>query len=462
MAIAYFPRGIRGPLTELTAEFCMAWGKALGRRAGEGAKFVVAADFRPSATERLAALAGGLRDAGADVVDVGVVTLPMLEYARGRLRAHGAAMITPGDAGEDATGLFWSWAGDLPDDEDIVALRHMAETTPAARMSSGRVRTLDVSYDYVGWLQETWVDGLTARLRVVLDPQWGCLGRRARRYLQAIFPNCLFSAVNDEPDLKLAAERARLSPEQTLVEFGHAVQQEGADLGIAFDFGGERLALVDQAGAVLSPEETAALLLKSFGAALAGERFVYDLGLSQRVVKLAAELGAAAHAEPGGPAMLRGAIRRHEAALAADAAGGYYFRALDGGIDALFSSCWLLASLAHSGQTLAELRASCPQCCITPELVLAATDREQVIERLQNAFDGHWHPVAGGLRVETPQGWSLVRADETGEHLAFRFESTDWPALGSMVWHVCETLDDLGDQLWMRYTNLVGNSDHAY
>ena len=150
---------------------------------------------------------------------------------------------------------------------------------------SGTLRTLDISFDYVAWLQETWVRDEQPDIRIVVDPMHGCGGRRARRYLQAVFPLAPVSAIRDEPAADFGGIVPDCSRHENLEALATAVEHERADLGIALDGDGDRVAFVDDTGNALTAEEATAILLDSFGPALEGETFVYDLKFSDRVAR---------------------------------------------------------------------------------------------------------------------------------------------------------------------------------
>ncbi len=196
----------------LSADLYKQWGRALGRRLPPMAKFVVGGDVRDCTPPLLAALVEGLCQEGLDVVDLGLLPTPMIYYAKHRLRADGCAIVAAAECGTAAfgcAGLQWM-LGDRPPTPDDVAALEQAATAFAVPSGEGRgrassrqtttPRTLDVSFDYVACLQETFVESLTARQHVVVDTMHGSWAAKARRYLHAVFPQCLFSTIHDDPD----------------------------------------------------------------------------------------------------------------------------------------------------------------------------------------------------------------------------------------------------------------------
>jgi len=445
---------IRGHADQLTPELYRRWGRSLGRQVEPKAKFAVAGDVRATTPEFLAALTDGLCQAGVHVVELGILPTPMAHYARRRLRAAGCAVVTASHNPAGQNGLKWTIGHQPPTPDDVELLRCEADRPKRTRRERGTSRTLDISFDYVAWLQETFVDSLQARRRIVLDPMHGCCAGKARRYLQAVFPHCLFSAIHDVPDPAMAGGAPDCSRQELLRDLCEEVYREKADLGIALDGDGDRLALVDEQGTILSAEEATCVLLHSFGAEAAGQPFVYDLKFSRRLAEVARGLGAEPLAERSGHTFIRRRMLQARALFGAEGSGHYFFRALEGGDDGLFAACWLVAWLDHCAEPLSRLRRRCPKVFATPELRVSAEPDEhpRILQQVRAAWSQYPQSSRDGVCVDFPGGWALVRSSITEPGLTFRFEAGNWPALRDLVWKFCEPLDEVGDRLWMQYT----------
>jgi phosphomannomutase len=247
-----------------------------------------------------------------------------------------------------------------------------------------------------------------------------------------------------------------------LDELAAEVYRQRAHLGVAFDRDGDRLALVDSEGVALSPEETACTLLECLGPELPGQRVVCDVRFSDRVAAAARRLGAEPLIERSGPAFVRARVAEADALFGAEPSGHYFYRALQGGADGLYTVCRLIAYLARSGRTLAELRRSCPPVYMTPELCVpvAAEAQAGLMDRVCAAWAGFPQTAIDGVRIDIPGGWALVRSSPTEPALLFRFEGLDWHALEDIVRRFCDTLPECGEQLWNRYrAGLGGEND---
>ena len=460
----YKPCDIRGHgAEELTPELYRRWGHALGMQVEPRAKFVVGGDIRDSTPALMAALVEGLSTAGVDVVEVGQLPTPMVYHARRRLAAGGCAIVTASHNAAEINGLKWAIDGLPPTPDEVQSLRLAAEQPIAARPGrpNSVSRPLDVTFDYVAFLQETWANSLSAHLHVVIDPLHGCWVNRVRRYLHAVFPQCLFSTIHDRADATFAGRVPDCSLPENLVDLQEAVYRERADLGIAFDGDGDRVTFVDDQGMVLTAEEATWVLLQSFGGKLQGRPFVYDLKFSDCIPRAAEMLQAQPVVQRCGHAFIRTRMRETDAVFGAEISGHYFFGELGGGDDGLMAACRMIAHLARSPRALAEISRECPDVFMTPDLrVSLGLDRQrQVIEQIERVWSDHPRTTIDGIRVETPAGWALARPSVTESALTFRFESVDWPGLEHLVSHFCERLGDVGDQLWARYKRSTGRCE---
>ncbi|MCC6494348.1 MAG: hypothetical protein IT424_15155 [Pirellulales bacterium] len=448
---------------ELTPDRYRSWGRLLGQQFRPGAKFTVGGDVRSSTPEFLDSLVLGLCEAGLDVVNLGIVPTPMVYYARRRLQAAGCAVVTASHNPPEVNGLKWLIGNRPPTETQVAALREERgivgddSATPSCRPTEPRV--LDISFDYVAWLQETWVDSPATHHHVLLDPMYGTASHLARRYLQAVFPRTVFSALHDEPDPEFGGRSPDCSQVDLLDELGEAVYRQRAHFGIAIDGDGDRVAFVDHEGTPLSAEEATYVYLRSFGEALAGSSFVHDLKFSDRIREVARQLGAEPLTERSGHAFIRTRMLDTGALFGAEISGHYFFRALDGGDDALFAACWMIDYLARSERALADLRRECPPSYMTPDLRLpvALEDCSGAIDHIRASWLKYPQTTLDGVRIDFPTGWALVRSSVTEPALTFRFESTSWAALHRLVWKFCDSMDHMGDALWARYEAAMGS-----
>ena len=240
----------------------------------------------------------------------------------------------------------------------------------------------------------------------------GCWVGKARRYLHAVFPQCLFSTIHDNGRRRAGRPRARQLLLSDLHGLGEAVYRERGARRHRLRRRWRPRCSGRRRRRCPNAEETTWVLLQSLGEELRGGPFVYDLRFSDRIPEAARQLGAEPLAQRGEHAFLGGRMRKTGAVFGANLDGHYFYRAREGNDDSLYTVCRLVAYLARAKKTLAELRRQCPRVYMTPELRLSLPCdlQPRIIEQVRAVWATFAQPVTGGVRVNMPGGWGLVQA----------------------------------------------------
>ena len=433
--------------TELGSDLYRSWGLALGSRLSAGECFVVGGDVRESTPPALAALINGLVEAGVQAVDLGILPTPLVYFAQRELQASACAMVTASHSPPDINGLKWLVRGQPPDEAEVQSLGQVG----ASPRPGGMRRPLDIAPRYREWLRQAWAAGAGVTGRVVVDPGQGCWAGRVAPYLREVLPLAQVTAIHDRADGRFPERSPDCARPEYLTALRNAVRSERADLGIAFDGDGDRVAFVDDEGGVLTAEEATQILLASFGAELKGRTFVHDIKFSDRVAETALELGAVPRAERSGHAFLRSRMLETGARFGAEISGHYFDADLAGGDDGLYTACRVICHLAATGQTLADLRRACRPVYMTPDVRLTLTmDRhrqDEMLERVTTVFAHYPQSTVDGIRVDFPRGWALVRKSVTEARLTLRFEGNSEEDLEEVVARFCHELPELNADL---------------
>jgi len=261
MSRLFGTRGIRGSiLTRVTPELALRFGEALASHLGNGGEVTVGRDNRTSSEMLEAAVVSGLVSGGCDGVMLGLVPIPALAFQTREARARGGVMVTashnpPADNGLkclDGEGMDY-----LPQEEEAL------ERLVAAGEGGG------VPWDRVGGVTEfprtkkSYVEAvlrrippLERRIRVVVDCANGAASDVTPTVLRRL--GCEVVAVNDQPDGHFPGRPPEPTPEN-LQALGAAVRNTRADLGVAHDGDGDRLAVLDGEGRFLAHSRVIAL-----------------------------------------------------------------------------------------------------------------------------------------------------------------------------------------------------------
>src|SRR3990170_3264568 len=241
---AYDVRGLVG--TDITPDVFQQVGQAyatLVRRRG-GRRVAVGQDNRLSSADLKAGFVDGVRAAGVDVVDVGLVTTPILYFATAHWQLDGGATVTGSHNPIEYNGVKMVHRGAAPlTEEEIQELRRMAEAGDVER-GAGTLELRSPREDYVATLAA--LVHPARRLRVVVDAGNGVAGLYAPELLRRI--GCEVVELYCESDGRFPNHLPDPEDEENVVDLQAKVVEIGADLGIAYDGDADRVGVIDEHG----------------------------------------------------------------------------------------------------------------------------------------------------------------------------------------------------------------------
>ena len=428
---AYDIRGVV-PVT-LTPEVARAIGRAFGTRALQlGCRTVaVGRDGRLSGPELAAALIAGLMDAGAQVIDIGLATTPMLYFAAHTLCDSGI-QVTGSHNPKDHNGLKMVLQGRAIYGDDIQALRQTIESESWQPQSGGSVQTADVLPAY---RQHIVSDIRLARpLKIVVDCGNGVAGASAPAIFRAV--GCevieLFSTVdgnfpNHHPDP---------SKLENLEDVRRVLRETDAELGLAFDGDGDRLGIVTKDGNVIYPDRQMMLFAQDVLSRVPGGAIVFDVKCSQQLAPAIVAAGGRAVMHKTGHSLIKARMKELDAPLGGEMSGHIFFKERWFGFDdGTYAGCRLLEILSRHPDPSAVLNAL-PTSHSTPEINVACAEGEPhrvaaallPLAQQQLADEAQINGI-DGVRVDWSDGFGLIRASNTTPVLVLRFEGHTQAAL---------------------------------
>lgn len=426
---AYDIRGVVGQT--LTEEIVYNIGRALGSEAfARGQQTVIIGrDGRLSGPGFSESLSNGLCAAGRDVIDIGQVPTPVLYFAAHHLNTGSGVMVTGSHNPADYNGLKMVLRGETLAEEDIQALRRRIEAEDFT-VGSGSVSSRDVIADYIATIVG---DVRLARpLKVVIDCGNGVAGGLAPRLLRTL--GCEVVELYCEVDGHFPNHHPDPSQLENLEDLIAAVKQNKADLGLAFDGDGDRLALVDGGGRVIWPDRQMMLYAEDVLARNPGAVILFDIKCSRHLADFITRYGGQPLMWKTGHSLIKRKMKETGALLAGEMSGHIFFKERWFGFDdALYTAARLLEILAAERESVAAVFQALPDAVSTPELRVDLPEGQQTVfmTRLLGLADlkGAVLTTIDGLRADFEDGWGLVRASNTTPSLIMRFEADSEAAL---------------------------------
>ena len=439
----YDVRGIVG--STLNPEDAYALGRSYAALAtSEGTKRVaVGRDGRTHSPELEAALVRGLTEGGLDVVRVGMGPSPMLYFAVATLDVQGGIQVTGSHNPADYNGFKMLLNGRSVFGTEIQDLGRRAAEGDWSE-GQGKIEEVDIVDSYVDAL----VKGFDGKAyRIGWDAGNGAAGPIVEKLVKRLPGEhyVLFTEVdgrfpNHHPDPTVEAN---------LVDLKKLVAEKNLDFGFAFDGDADRIGAIDSQGRVIWGDQLLIILAAAVLKDEPGATIIADVKASQTLFDRIAEMGGKPLMWKTGHSLIKSKMKETRAPLAGEMSGHIFFKHLWYGFDdALYAAIRTIRAVSASGKSLTELKSEMPVSVATPELRFQVDEARkfavigEVAERL--ATEGASVNSTDGVRVNTPDGWWLLRASNTQDVLVARAEAKDQAGLDRLMAMVNEQLEKSG------------------
>jgi phosphomannomutase/phosphoglucomutase len=421
---AYDIRGIAGKT--LSVEAAHAVGRTLGSMAGA---FAVGRDGRASGPGLVDALAAGLQQSGADVIDVGMVPTPVIYFAAHHLGCGSCVAVTGSHNPPEYNGLKMVVEGHTLSGDEIQQLRARIEREEW-RQGAGQRRSAAVLDDYLKRI--TGDVRLSRQMRIAVDCGNGVAGIAAPRLFRAL--GCEVEELYCDVDPTFPNHHPDPSHVENLADLIAAVGTGKAELGLAFDGDGDRLGVVTRDGSVIYPDRQLMLFAADVLSRNPGAEIIYDVKSTRLLAPWIERHGGRPLLWKTGHSFIKAKLAATGAPLAGEMSGHTFFKERWYGFDdALYAGARLLEILSRSRDASGVLN-SLPDAPSTPELQwkLAEGEPHALVARLQAAkpFPNAARIVTiDGVRAEYADGFGLARASNTTPVIVLRFEADTKAAL---------------------------------
>jgi phosphomannomutase len=389
-------------------------------------KLAVGRDARESGPSLLTALINGVTDAGCDVIDLDMITTPMLYYASHTLQVDGAIAVTashnPGEYNgikicrTDAVPV--GSASGLNEIRDAVVSGNIGEKCSKGLVTQHNIRP--AYYEYFA----RYADLGDKKFTVVID----CANTMGVLELPFYKKYCAdhFTIIELYCDLTnpYTAHEANPLKTETLAELQEKVVASNADLGISYDGDADRIGFVDETGAVIPMDLVTGLIARVLLTDDPGATVLYDLRSSRAVKEVIEESGGRAHECRVGHAFIKAQMREENALFAGELSGHYYFKANKYGEVSTLAAFTLLNLMARTGEKISALVADLRRYAHSGEINSEVHDKDAVITALKEKYSDGILSELDGIKIDYPDWWFSVRASNTEPVLRLNCEAT--------------------------------------
>ncbi len=406
--------GVRGVVGDsLTPLLLNRFAQAFGTYS-RGGTIVLGRDTRTTGEMVSHAVRSGLLSAGCEVVDLGVVPVPTVQFFTRRTTAAGGIAITASHNPAEWNALkFIGPKGlflDPAEARELLDIYHQGDYQKVHSRELRGVRRDPGALDYhIRKILEV-LGPLPRPFKAAVDPCNGAASVASPKLLRSL--GCEVVAIHDTPDGIFPRSPEPLP--ENLGALRKAVRETGADVGFAQDADADRLAVLDERGEPLGEDYTLALAAEYLLPKKKGP-FVINLSTSRAAEETALRHGCKVYRTRIGEVNVTELMEAVDAVLGGEGNGGVIWPRINFCRDSLTAMACVLHLMAREKKPLSAIHASLPQWhTVKRKLPLPEGDPALLLRALkEDTGEEGTFDETDGLKFETPDWWWHVRPSNT-------------------------------------------------
>jgi phosphomannomutase len=429
---------------ELTPDIAYLTGRALVAHLGVD-DVVVGRDMRISGVSLAAALIDGIRDQGANVTDIGLVSTDALYFAVGKFGFPAGVMITASHNPPEYNGfkICREEAKALSLEDGLGQIRDLVvanDFPPLDIQHRGDISQRDILDSYAEHVL-SMVDRTKIRpLKIAIDAGNGMGGEIVPRVFQHL--PCEVVPLYFDLDGTFPNHLANPIEPENVKDLQRAVREQGCDLGAAFDGDADRVFLIDERGQFIGGDMVTAMVSVAMLKKQPGATICYNLICSRSVPETIEMLGGKAVRTRVGHSLIKAQMRKEDAIFGGEHSGHFYFRDnwyADSGMIALLS---VLELLSEGDESLSHVLKPLDTRFRSGEINSEVPDPAGVTAKIEAVFKDKGAEIdhLDGVTVEFPNWWFNLRASNTQPLLRLNVEADDPETLNQRTKEVLELI----------------------
>ncbi|MBI5414146.1 phosphomannomutase/phosphoglucomutase [Candidatus Peregrinibacteria bacterium] len=414
-------------------------------------KIALGRDGRKSGEILEKAFLKGVVESGIDVVQIGMVSSPLLFFAICDGKFDGGVTITASHNPQEYNGfkLQRDHAHAICGEEIQKVLQIIHEKKFHVPKEKGTQSKMDFREIYFSKLRSLSNFSSEKKPKIVIDAGNGIMGNFAPDFFRNL--GCEVIELYCEVDGTFPNHDADPEREENLQDLKKKVLEERADFGVAFDGDGDRVGILDDKGNHYSADLLLLLLSRDLLTRYPGASIVFDLKSTEVLSEEIQKLGGKALMCKTGHSFVEEMMEKEKALLGGEVSGHLFF-AEDyyGYDDALLAAFKILTVVWNSGKKLEEHFADLRRTFITPEIKVKISEHEKfaIMKKIVQHFLTKYPDALtiDGIRIEFGEGaWGIIRVSNTSAYLTMRFEARSEEKLSEIQKIVFDHLEEYAE-----------------
>jgi phosphomannomutase len=399
---------------------------------GNRLKVVVGRDMRPSGQELSGAFARGASEAGADVVDIGLVSTDALYFAVGKFDFDGGVMITASHNPAQYNGLKFtrSQAQAISLDTGLATIRDrlLSGELPPKCTTAGTVSHRNVLADFAQHCLSFIDPSKIKPLKIAVDAGNGMAGETVPHVLRSL--PCEIMPLYFELDGSFPNHPASPIEPENMIDLQVEIRKRECNLGVAFDGDADRMFIVDEKAALIDGSTVTALVALNTLRKHPGAKILYNLICSRSVPELVEKAGGVPVRSKVGHSIIKTVMREEDIVFGGEHSGHFYFRDnwyADSGMIA-FLQC--LELFSESNKPVSEVIAPLDTRFRSGEINTVVNDNSTKLREIEERFADAQIDHLDGVTVSYPGWWMNVRPSNTEPLLRLNVEGDTVELMG--------------------------------
>lgn len=408
---------------------------------------IVGRDNRIGGEKLSDSLIHALTESGINVINLGIVTTPMLNFACHKLNNPYGIMITASHNPKNDNGF--KVFGDKCLHLETKKLNHFYDLVKANKKEISDIKGNVKNYN----IKELYIEDLIykinlgkKRLKVVID----CGNGTASTIIRDVYKNfnCDVIYLYSESDPNFPNHHPDPNVFENLKDLCNMVKATNADLGIAYDGDCDRVGIVDNNGNVLETDKLMSIYSNDIIKNNDNKNIIIDVKCSMALEDAIKKQGGNSVMVCNGSAYIETFVSEYPASFGGEYSGHVFFNDKHYGYDdGIYAGLRLQEILCKEDKKLSELTKDYQKLFNTPEIKISCSDDKKfdVVEKIKDYCKekNYEYLDIDGVRVKFKDGWALVRASNTGPNLTTRFEATTEKRVSELKEEFMNVINDL-------------------
>ncbi len=387
-----------------------------------------------------------LMAAGISIIDIGLAPTPVSYFSEYWLPIQGAIMITASHNPSEYNGLKISLHKNAICGLDLQILKkYFFEKKSVVQQVQGTYSTYSLVTEYIQYLKTLFPHLVDLQKKMVFDCGSGATA--------AVVPDlCRImgwtnaTVLSGVPGVVYRTHEADPTVPETMQELARYAQQNNIEWGMGFDGDGDRMGVVFADGSLVPGDYLLAVLTQPLFSLHKGSSLVAEIKCSNGLTELVEQWGGEVKHCPAGRTFIKKAMKEHQALAAGELSCHFFFHDRYFGFDdGIYAALRLIECVELSQKSLSLLLSVFPDKKNSPELRISCPlDKAPlVIQGVASFFEargGVRLTTIDGVRVDTQEGWGIVRASNTQPVICLRFEANTAQGLEHIKQEFVESL----------------------